>query len=42
MNKFQKLFITVGVASAVGITFALAALKVIPESFDWEEDESSE
>jgi hypothetical protein len=39
MNKFQKLFITVGVAGAVGITFALAALKGIPESFDWEEDD---
>jgi len=39
MNKFQKLFITVGVASAVGITFALAALKSIPEAFDWEKDD---
>jgi hypothetical protein len=39
MNKFKKLFITVGIAGAVGITFALAALKGIPESFDWEEDD---
>jgi hypothetical protein len=39
MNKTQKFLIGVGVASAVGITYVLTALKGLPEAFDWENDE---
>jgi hypothetical protein len=39
MNKVQKLVIGLGVASAVGITFVMTALKGLPEAFEWEEDE---
>lgn len=39
MNKIEKALITIAVVGAVGFSFAFAALKGIPESFDWEEDE---
>ena len=39
MSKIQKLVIGLGVAGAVGITFAVTALKGLPEAFEWEEDE---
>ena len=38
MNKLQKVIIGLSVASAVGLTYVIAALKGIPEAFDWEED----
>jgi hypothetical protein len=42
MNKIQKVIVGLSVASAVGLTYVLTALKGIPEAFDWEEDEEDE
>jgi hypothetical protein len=39
MNKAQKIFIGIGLAGAVGITYAITALKGLPEAFDWDNDE---
>ena len=39
MNKIQKVIIGLTVASAVGLTYVIAALKGIPEAFDWEDDD---
>jgi hypothetical protein len=40
MNKIQKVIVGLSVASAVGLTYVLTALKGIPEAFDWEEDDN--
>jgi hypothetical protein len=42
MNKLQKIFIGLGVASAVGFTYVLTALRGMPEAFDWEDDEEED
>ena len=42
MNKAQKVFIGLAVAGAVGITYVMTALKMMPEVFDWDEDEDYE
>ena len=39
MNKAQKIFIGIGVAGAVGLTYAITALRGLPEAFDWDDDE---
>jgi hypothetical protein len=39
MNKFEKTLVALAVAGSVGFAFALAALRGIPETFDWEEDD---
>jgi hypothetical protein len=39
MNKAQKILIGLGIASAVGITYVVTALRSLPEAFDWEEDD---
>jgi hypothetical protein len=39
MNKVEKALVALAVASAVGFAFAFAALKGIPEAFDWESDD---
>ena len=39
MSKVEKAFIALAVAGTVGFAFAFAALKGIPEAFDWEEDD---
>ena len=39
MNKRKKILIGLAVASAVGITYVLTALRGLPEAFDWEDDE---
>jgi hypothetical protein len=39
MSKIEKALIALAVAGTVGFAFAFAALKGIPESFDWEEDD---
>ena len=39
MNKLQKVIIGLSVASAVGLTYVVTALKGIPEAFDWEDDD---
>jgi hypothetical protein len=42
MNKLQRVLIGLGVAGAVGITYVVAALKGMPEAFDWEDEEENE
>jgi hypothetical protein len=42
MNKMQKAIIALGIASAVGLTYVITALKGIPEAFDWEDDEEED
>jgi len=39
MNKIQKTFAVITIASAVGISYALYTLRGLPEAFDWEEDD---
>ena len=39
MNKIKKIIFIMSLAAAAGITYAIVALKNIPESFDWDEDE---
>ena len=39
MSKVEKAFIALAIAGTVGFAFAFAALKGIPEAFDWEPDE---
>ena len=39
MSKFEKALVAIAVAGTVGFAFAFAALKGIPEAFDWELDE---
>ena len=39
MNKVEKELVALAVTGAVGFAFAFAALKGIPESFDWEPDD---
>lgn len=39
MNKFEKALVAIAVAGTVGFAFAFAALRGIPEAFDWELDE---
>jgi hypothetical protein len=39
MSKVEKALIALAVAGTVGFAFAFAALKGIPEAFDWEEDD---
>ena len=42
MNKAQKIFIGIGVAGAVGLTYAITALRGLPEAFDWDDNEDVE
>jgi hypothetical protein len=42
MNRIQKIVIALGIASAVGLTFVITALKGMPEAFDWEDDDNNE
>ncbi len=39
MNKIKKILFILSLAAAAGITYTIVALKNIPESFDWDEDE---
>ena len=39
MNKIKKIIFIMLLAAAAGITYTIVALKNIPESFDWDEDE---
>lgn len=39
MNKIKKIIFIMSLAAAAGITYTIIALKNIPESFDWDEDE---
>ena len=39
MNKIKKILFILSLAAAAGITYTIVALKNIPESFDWDDDE---
>jgi hypothetical protein len=39
MSKVEKTLVALAVAGTVGFAFAFAALKGIPEAFDWETDD---
>jgi len=39
MKKFEKILIATAVIGMVGFSFAISTLKVLPEAFDWEEDD---
>ena len=39
MNKVEKALVALAVVCSVGFAFAFAALKGIPETFDWEIDD---
>ena len=39
MSRVEKTLVARAVAGTVGFAFAFAALKGIPEAFDWEEDD---
>jgi hypothetical protein len=39
MSKVEKALVAIAVAGTVGFAFAFAALKGIPEAFDWEEED---
>lgn len=39
MNKAEKALVAIAVIGMVGFSFAISALKGIPETFDWEEDD---
>lgn len=39
MNKIEKTLIATAVVGMVGLGFAIATLRGIPEAFDWENDE---
>ena len=39
MNKIKKIIFIMTLAAAAGIPYAIVALKNIPESFDWDDDE---
>jgi hypothetical protein len=39
MSKVEKAFIALAIAGTVGFAFAFAALKGIPEVFDWDLEE---
>jgi hypothetical protein len=41
MSKTKKILIGLSIASAVGITYLVSALKGIPEAFEWEEDDET-
>jgi hypothetical protein len=39
MNKIHKLATALTVMGAVGLTYAVIAIKGMPETFDWIDDE---
>jgi len=39
MNKAQKIFIGLVIACSVGLTYAAAVVKDMPDAFDWEGDD---
>jgi len=39
MSKVEKALVAIAVAGTVGFAFAFAALRGIPEAFDWKLDE---
>jgi len=41
MNKIKKIVFIISLAAAAGITYTVAILKNIPESFDWDDEDDS-
>jgi hypothetical protein len=41
MNKIKKIVFIISIAAAAGITYTVAILKNIPESFDWDDEDDS-
>ena len=39
MSTVEKALVAIAVAGTVGFAFAFAALRGIPEAFDWDEDD---
>ena len=39
MNKIKKIIFIMSLVAAAGITYTIVALKNIPESFDWEDED---
>lgn len=39
MNKLEKVLVATAVVGMVGVGFAIATLRGIPEAFDWEDDD---
>ena len=39
VNKIKKIIFVLSLAAAAGLTYAIVALKNIPEAFDWSLDE---
>ena len=39
MNKFKKILFLMSLMAAAGLTYTIVALKNMPETFDWEEDD---
>ena len=39
MNKLKRIIFILSLAASAGITYTIVALKNIPESFDWDDDE---
>jgi hypothetical protein len=41
MNKVKKFIFILSLALAAGLTYTIAILKNIPESFDWDDEDDS-
>ena len=39
MNRIKKIIFILSLMAAAGITYTIVALKNIPESFDWDDDD---
>ena len=39
MKKFKYILFVISLVAAVGISYATATLRNMPETFDWEEDD---
>jgi hypothetical protein len=39
MKKLKYLLFIISLVAAVGVTYTAVAIKNIPESFDWEDDD---
>jgi hypothetical protein len=41
MNKIKKIVFIVSLLATAGITYTIATLKNMPESFDWDDQDDS-
>ena len=42
MSKIQKVLVSIIIAGAVGISYALYTLNGLPDAFDWESEDDDE